>query len=31
VVDTAMKDFAAMLPMVRWLNRALGYLPSAQR
>ena len=31
VVDTAMKDFAAMLPMVRWLNRALGYLPSASR
>ncbi|MBI3569105.1 MAG: DUF2461 domain-containing protein [Gemmatimonadetes bacterium] len=31
VVDAAMKDFAAMLPMVRWLNRALGYLPSKSR
>ena len=27
----AMKDFALMLPMCRWLNRALGYLPARSR
>lgn len=26
-----MKDYAAMVPFVRWLNRALGFLPSAHR
>jgi len=26
-----MKDFLAMLPFVRWLNRALGFLPSSHR
>ena len=31
VVDTAMTDYAAMLPMVRWLNRALGFLPASSR
>jgi uncharacterized protein (TIGR02453 family) len=31
LVDNAMKDYAAMLPMVRWLNRALGYLPASSR
>jgi uncharacterized protein (TIGR02453 family) len=31
LVDQAMKDFAAMVPMCRWLNRALGYLPAARR
>ncbi len=31
IVETAMKDFTAMLPMVRWLNRALGYLPATTR
>jgi uncharacterized protein (DUF2461 family) len=30
-VDKAMKDFALMLPMCRWLNRALGYLPATRR
>ena len=29
--DKAMKDFALMLPMCRWLNRALGYLPAKRR
>jgi uncharacterized protein (TIGR02453 family) len=27
----AMKDFALILPMCRWLNRALGYLPASRR
>lgn len=31
VAATAMKDYAAMLPFVRWLNRALGFLPSTSR
>ncbi|MEI6814863.1 MAG: DUF2461 domain-containing protein [bacterium] len=31
LVDAAMKDFALMLPMARWLNRALGYLPATSR
>ena len=31
LIDTAMKDYAAMLPMVRWLNRALGFLPATTR
>jgi len=26
-----MKDYATMLPFTRWLNRALGFLPSAHR
>lgn len=26
-----MKDFALLVPMCRWLNRALGYLPATQR
>ncbi len=30
LVDTIMKDFAALLPLVRWLNGTLGY-PSARR
>lgn len=31
LVDRAMKDFALMVPMCRWLNRALGYLPARSR
>ncbi|MFI5311510.1 MAG: DUF2461 domain-containing protein [Gemmatimonadales bacterium] len=31
LVDHAMKDFAAAVPMCRWLNRALGYLPATSR
>ena len=31
LVDRAMRDFAQMLPMCRWLNRALGYLPESKR
>jgi uncharacterized protein (TIGR02453 family) len=31
LVDRTMKDFAAMVPMCRWLNRALGYLPAQRR
>ena len=31
LVDRAMKDYALMLPMCRWLNRALGYLPATAR
>ncbi len=31
LVDLAMRDFALMLPMARWLNRALGYLPASTR
>jgi len=26
-----MKDFVVMVPFARWLNRALGYLPSGRR
>jgi uncharacterized protein (DUF2461 family) len=31
LVDEAMKDFKAMVPMCRWLNGALGYLPATRR
>jgi uncharacterized protein (TIGR02453 family) len=31
MVDRAMKDFALMVPMCRWLNRALGYAPATSR
>lgn len=31
VADLAMKEFTAMVPFVRWLNRALGFLPSDRR
>jgi uncharacterized protein (TIGR02453 family) len=31
LADTAMKDFALLVPMCRWLNRALGYLPAKTR
>jgi uncharacterized protein (TIGR02453 family) len=31
LVDKAMKDFALLVPMCRWLNRALGYLPASRR
>ena len=31
LVDRAMRDFAVMVPMCRWLNRALGYLPATSR
>ena len=31
LVDRTMKDFAAMVPMCRWLNRALGHLPALGR
>ncbi len=31
VATTVMKDFTAMVPFVRWLNRALGFLPSTHR
>ena len=31
VADTVMKDFAAMVPFARWLNRALGFLPATRR
>ena len=31
LVNRAMKDFALMVPMCRWLNRALGYLPATSR
>ena len=27
LADKVMKDFALLVPMCRWLNRALGYLP----
>jgi len=29
--ERAMRDFALMVPMCRWLNRALGYLPATRR
>jgi uncharacterized protein (TIGR02453 family) len=29
LVDTVMKDYAVLLPLVRWLNASLGY-PSAK-
>lgn len=31
LVDTIMKDFAAMLPLVRWLNATLGFPPATSR
>lgn len=31
VADTIMKDFTLMLPFARWLNRALGFLPTNTR
>jgi uncharacterized protein (TIGR02453 family) len=31
LADRAMKDFALLVPMCRWLNRALGYLPASSR
>lgn len=31
LVTQVMKDYAAMLPFVRWLNRALGFLPASTR
>ncbi|MBA4073149.1 MAG: DUF2461 domain-containing protein [Gemmatimonas sp.] len=31
LASVVMKDFTAMLPFTRWLNRALGFLPSAHR
>ncbi len=31
VADVAMRDYAAMLPFVRELNRAMGFLPSLHR
>jgi uncharacterized protein (TIGR02453 family) len=31
LVDKVMKDFGLLVPMCRWLNRALGYLPAAER
>ena len=31
LVDTIMKDYAALLPLVRWLNNTLGYPPAKRR
>ncbi len=31
LVDTVMKDYAALLPLVRWLNASLGYPAAARR
>ncbi len=31
LVDTIMKDYAALLPLVRWLNATLGYPPAKRR
>jgi uncharacterized protein (TIGR02453 family) len=31
LADKAMKDFALLVPMCRWLNRALGYPPANHR
>jgi uncharacterized protein (TIGR02453 family) len=31
LVDRAMKDFALLVPMCRWLNAALGHLPATRR
>jgi uncharacterized protein (TIGR02453 family) len=31
LVDRVMRDFALLVPMARWLNRALGYLPAKTR
>lgn len=31
LVDTILKDYAALLPLVRWLNGTLGYPPAKSR
>jgi len=31
LADRVMRDFALLVPMARWLNRALGYLPAKTR
>jgi uncharacterized protein (TIGR02453 family) len=31
IADVVMKDFVAMVPFARWLNRALGFLPKDRR
>lgn len=31
LLDRAMADYARMLPLCRWLNRALGFLPATRR
>ncbi len=31
LTDTLMKDFTALLPLVRWLNAAIGYRPATRR
>ncbi len=31
LVDAIMKDYAALLPLVRWLNATLGYPPAKRR
>ncbi|MDA1080661.1 MAG: DUF2461 domain-containing protein [Gemmatimonadetes bacterium] len=31
MIDKAMKDFALILPLCRWLNSALGHKPAARR
>jgi uncharacterized protein (TIGR02453 family) len=31
LAEQAMKDFALLVPMCRWLNKALGYLPAKSR
>ena len=31
LADSVAEDLAALTPLVRWLNRALGYMPSAHR
>ena len=31
LVDRIEKDYTTMLPFVRWLNDALGYLPAEKR
>jgi hypothetical protein len=28
---TLARDFAALVPLVRWLNAAIGYLPAVRR
>jgi len=31
LVDTLMKDYAVLLPLVRWLNATIGHRPATQR
>ncbi len=31
LADRVERDFATMLPFVRWLNRSLGYEPASKR